>query len=193
MHALYINLDKRTDRRAEFEEECDKMKLQVERFSAMTHPVPAIGCNRSHLEIIRRAKQEGWPCVFVFEDDFTFLVSREKFDSIVASFPEDYDVVMLDYYMIQKEPYNEIFDRVLEAQSTAGYVVHSRMYDRMIATYEEGVRLYEENPGYHWLYIVDQYWKRLQPVSRWYSSRVQIGKQRPGFSDLRGQYMENVY
>jgi hypothetical protein len=145
------------------------------------------------LEVLRRAKREGWPCVFVFEDDFSFLVSRDEFDSIVASFPEDYDVVMLDYYLNRKEPYNDKFDRVLEAQSTAGYVVHSRMYDRMIATYEEGVKLYEENPEYHWLYIVDQYWKRLHPVSRWYASRVRVGIQRPGYSDLKNAYLPNEY
>ena len=193
VHVIYINLDRRTDRRREFEAECERMGITAERFSAVTHPEPGIGCTRSHLEVLRYAKRQGYPHVAIFEDDFCFLVSREELERVVTAFPDDYDVVMFDRYMIQQQPYNDMFDRVLEAQSAAGYVVHSRMYDRLIETLEEAVVLYEANPHCHWLYINDQYWKRLQPVSRWYVSRLQIGRQRPGFSDLKGRDLENIY
>lgn len=189
MYSFYINLDSRTDRRHEFESE----GIPAERFSAIRHSNPAIGCTRSHLEVIKLAKERNYPYVVVFEDDFTFSVTKDKFDSIVASCPADYDVVMLDYYILKSEPYNEDFDRVLEAQAASAYIVNARFYDTLLANYEEAVRLFEMNPEYHWLYINDQYWKHLQPLSRWYMSRVRVGRQRPGYSDLKQAVLANEY
>ncbi len=189
MHSFYINLDSRTDRRLEFEQGY----ISAERFPAVEHSVPAIGCTRSHLEVLKLARERGYPFVGVFEDDVQCLVSPETLKNVIQSFPEDYDVVMLDYYIVQSEPYNDGFDRVLEAQAGSAYVVHAKFYDTLIQNYEEAVRLFEENPEYHWLYINDQYWKRLQPVSRWYMSRIRIGRQRPGYSDLKRAVLENEY
>jgi GR25 family glycosyltransferase involved in LPS biosynthesis len=189
MNAFYINLDRRTDRRAEFEQG----SIVAERFPAIEHTVPAIGCTRSHLEVLRLARERQYPCVGVFEDDFQCLVPQDTLHTILQSFPDDYDVVMLDYYILHSEPYNDGFDRVLEAQAGSAYVVHSRFYDTLIKTYEEAVELFEQHPHCHWLYINDQYWKRLQPHSRWYMSRVRIGRQRPGYSDLKQAVLENEY
>ena len=194
MHAIYINLDRRPDRRAEIEAELSRTSLVYERFTAVDRPDnPPIGCTQSHLGALKLAREKGYESVILFEDDFQFLVDPTVFEGILASLPDLYDVVMLDYYIIHSEPYNENFNRILEAQSAGGYIVHSRMYDRLIETYEEAVALFEANPHCHWLYINDQYWKRLQPVSHWYSTRIQTGRQRPGYSDLKYRVLENVY
>lgn len=194
MHAFYINLERRADRRQDIESELKKTSLVYERFPAVSRPDnPAIGCTLSHLEALKLARDRKYDSVLIFEDDFQFLVDPATFDFLLASLPDPYDVVMLDYYIIHSEPYNESFNRILEAQSAGGYIVHSRMYDRLIETYEEAVALFEANPHCHWLYINDQYWKRLQPVSHWYSTRIQMGRQRPGYSDLKHRILENVY
>jgi glycosyl transferase family 25 len=191
--AFYINLDRRVDRRTDFESECQKMNICVERFPAITHSVSPIGTTRSHLEVLKLAKQRKYESVLIFEDDFSFSMSPIEFDTLRFSVPKDYDVVMFDYSNMTSHPYNDEFVRVLEAQVASCYLVHSRMYDRLISNLEEAVCLYEANPDYHWLYINDQYWKHLQPVSNWYASRVRVGRQRPGFSDLQGRYTENDY
>lgn len=193
IYKFYINLDRRTDRRQEFEDEITKLGLEVERFPAITHTVPPIGTTRSHLEVLKLARQRNYPEVVIFEDDFSFFVSRSQWDEILASFPESYDVVMLDYYIVSSTPFNEKFDKVLDAQAASCYAVHSRFYDQIIANLERAVELYEANPHCHWLYINDQYWKHLQPHSNWYASKLRAGRQRPGFSDLKGQYLENQY
>jgi hypothetical protein len=177
------------DRRVQFEEGY----IEAERFSAIKHNVPAIGCTRSHLEVLKLARERGYLCVGVFEDDFQCLVPQETLNDVLRSFPEDYDVVMLDYYIVKSESYNDSFDRVLEAQAGSAYVVHSRFYDTLIKNYEEAVALFEQKPHCHWLYINDQYWKRLQPDSRWYMSRIRIGRQRPGYSDLKQSVLANEY
>jgi hypothetical protein len=189
--AYYINLDSRTDRREQFETECKRMELHVERFPAIVHPKGvALGCTASHLQVVKNARDRGHPCVMVFEDDFQFLVSKEEFEHVLANLPEDYDVVMLGYKATREEPYSTMFGRTLEAQAGSGYIVHQKAYDTLIARWEEGLALFEENPGHHWLYTCDQYWKALQPEMRWYHAIPRVGKQRASWSDLGNAFVE---
>lgn len=190
MHAVYINLDTRPDRRQQIEAECARLGIAAERFPACRSIGPGQGCTQSHLEVIQLARDRGYPSVLVLEDDFECIVPKETVDDIVANLPEDYDVVMLAYNLQQGEPYNERFGRVLNAQNAAGYIVHAKMYDRLIATLEDGLRQFIENPATHWLYQNDQVWKSLQPVSRWYFTCVRVGRQRPGYSDLAGAFRD---
>lgn len=189
--AVYINLDSRTDRRREFEQECQKMNLHVERFPALTDPLGGgIGCGASHLRVLKDARDRGAPYIVVFEDDFEFLVSKEQFHAVLRSLPDDYDVVLFGYNLIRGEDYNAAFGRTLEAQTTSGYIIHQKAYNALIARWEEGLALFRQNPTQHWLYILDQYWKPLQPQLRWYHTLPRVGKQRAGWSDL-GQAFVN--
>lgn len=188
---FYINLDTRTDRREQFEPECDRMNLVVERFPACRDITPAHGCSRSHLSVLKLARDRKLPAVLIFEDDFEFLVPKETVDDIFAHLPPDYDIVMLSYNLLQSEPYDDRFVRVLDAQTTSGYLVHARFYDRLIATLEEGYAMFLQHPHVHWLYTIDQFWKVLQPVSRWYATRTRIGKQRAGWSDLGQKFVDS--
>lgn len=193
MHAFYINLDSRSDRRVEIEEEFQRMNLSVERFSAIQRTPGTLGCTQSHLEVLKLARDRGYPSVLIFEDDFEFLVSPKEFEEILSKLPEEYDVVMLSYNLRQQTEYNETFGRALEVQTASGYIVHSRMYDRLIDTLQEGLVLFEQHPHVHWLYINDQYWKRLQPNSVWLYSLKRIGKQRAGYSDLGLHHVDYGY
>ena len=189
MHSLYINLDERPDRKAQFEEECRRMDLYVERFPAIrTHPGLS-GCSQSHLRVLKLARDRKYPFVMVFEDDFEFLITKEEFKEIISSLPEDYDVVMLSYNLIRSEPYNDKFGRALEVQTASGYIVHSRFYDKLIAIWEEGLSLLQEHDAYAFdsHYMNDQYWKQLQPNNNWYYSCKRVGKQRDGWSNLYEQ------
>jgi GR25 family glycosyltransferase involved in LPS biosynthesis len=173
----------------ETEEEFRKMGIEVERFPAVDYSPPTIGCNLSHIEVLKLARTRGYKSVMIFEDDFQFIVTKEEWDQLIARLPESYDVVMLSYNLIDATPYNETFDKVHGAQTTSGYIVHSRFYDTLIAKWEEGTRLFKENPEVHWVYLLDQYWKALQPMNEWYAFKTRIGIQRPSFSDLAGQFV----
>lgn len=189
MHAFYINLDRRTDRRAEVEQEFADKGLSVERFPAIEYDPGAIGCNLSHIAVLKLAKERGYESVMIFEDDFKFLVDKETWDYLIECLPESYDVVMLSYNLITSVAHDDIFDRVLEVQTTSGYIVHSRFYDKLLARWEEGARLFIESPQFDWIYLLDQYWKPLQSSAEWYAYRRRIGKQRDGFSDLAGRFV----
>jgi len=188
--SFYINLDSREDRREEFEEECKKMNLQVERFSAIKTFPGGIGCTESHLNVLKKARDLKLESVIIFEDDFQFLISREEYDQILLNLPTNYDVVMLSYNIKQSEPFNEMFGKVLEVQTTSGYIVHSRSYEKIINRVEEGLRLFKLYSSDHHSYILDQYWKPLQPISNWYYSLKRVGKQRPGFSNIMKAYID---
>ena len=140
--------------------------------------------------MIKLAREQQLPYVMVFEDDFTFLATKGEFSAVLASLPEDYDVVMFGYNLIREEPYSTLFGRTLEAQAGSGYMVHQRAYDRLIACWEQSMLNFEENPHQHWLYICDQSWKSLQPTMRWYHAIPRVGKQRASWSDLAQTYVD---
>jgi len=188
--AFYINLDRRTDRRAEVEQEFADKGLVVERFPAVEYNPPSIGCNLSHIEVLKLARARGYESVMIFEDDFKFVVSKEEWMQLIARLPKSYDVVMMGYNKIEPTPYDDTFVRVHGAQTTSGYIVHSRFYDKLIARWEEGAELFKQNPHLDWVYLLDQYWKPLQRMFEWYAFKTRIGVQRPGFSDLAGQFVE---
>jgi hypothetical protein len=41
-------------------------------------------------------------------------------------------------------------------------------------------------------FCVDQYWKRLQPISNWFVFEPKLGKQRESFSDIQGGFVKMI-
>lgn len=192
MHSFYINLDERADRKAEFEYECTRMNLTVERFPAIRTFPGLSGCSQSHLNVLKLARERQYSEVTIFEDDFKFLITKDAFQTILLSLPENYDVVMIGYNLIQSTPHNKLFGKALEIQTTSGYIVHSRFYDTLIARWEEALNLLHEHDrhSYDSKFMLDQYWKPLQPVSNWYYTLDRVGRQRGSWSNLYERYVD---
>lgn len=182
MHAFYINLDHRTDRRAEIEKELADKGIQSERVAAYKTTPGCIGCSLSHIAALKRARERGYESVMIFEDDFMFLVSKEEWDQLIARLPASYDVVKLSYNLLQWSDHDDTFNRIHDVQAASGYIVHSRFYDTLIANAEVATQLLVET-GAHWLYAYDMQWKVLQPTHEWFAYKTRIGKQRDGISD----------
>ena len=192
VRGFYINLNRRADRRKDFEKECEQIGISVERFPAVEHSLGGYGCLQSHIQVLKLARERGYPIVTIFEDDFQFLVSRNEFESILASIPTDFDVMMLSYNLLKSQPYNERFGRCLDVQTASGYVVHQRFYDKLLANLEEALDLFTKDlthTGYQ-KYAIDQYWKRLQPTSNWFYSLRRIGRQQPSYSDIENMVVD---
>ena len=182
----YINLDRRTDRRTEIEAEFAKMDISGVRFSAIATRPGIIGCGLSHLTILKEAREKKLKNVLIFEDDFEFLVDKWAFWGQIKEFYEmniEYDVLMLSYMLNKATKVNDLIQRVYDVQTTSGYIVNASMYDRLIDLYEENFPLLEST-GKHWIYAIDQIWKKLQgDASNWYAFNTRIGKQRPSMCD----------
>lgn len=181
---IYINLDKRVDRREQIESELRGYKF--ERFPAIFNEEGIVGCSYSHLGVLKLARDRGYARVLILEDDFQFLVSHEEFEEELKKLDDiEFDVCMISYNLIKSELIGCEglgLGRVIEAQTASGYIVNAHYYDTLIALYEESVKLLETTKM-HWIYANDQIWKQLQKKDRWYYFIKRIGKQRDGYSD----------
>jgi glycosyl transferase family 25 len=190
---IYINLDKRTGRKREMEEELRSHGLEAERFPAHYNELGIAGCTHSHLDVLKLAKERDYPNVLILEDDFEFLVSKEEFEQeLSALFAEapKFDVCMLSYNLIDSEEIPQTpFRRVLEAQTASGYIVNRHYYDELIQLYERVLPLLIQTVE-HWNYANDQAWKPLQRRDQWICFSKRLGKQRAGFSDNAGIYRD---
>jgi glycosyl transferase family 25 len=185
-HIYYINLDRRPDRRAHIEEELARMDLTATRFPAIEYTPGHVGCFKSHLAVLKLAKEHDFENVLILEDDFQFLVTKDEFYAELRAFFESgmpYDVLMLSYNLKIGEPCNETVGYVKEAITASGYIVHRRFYDKLIELYEWSLP-YLIGIQKHWLYMNDAVWIRLQPQSEWFYFMKRIGHQRPSYSDL---------
>jgi hypothetical protein len=86
---------------------------------------------------------------------------------------------MLSYNLIKYKTNDEhtFLHNVLEAQSTSGYIVNENMYDILIELYTWALPLLNST-RYHWISSLDQIWKLLQPIKKWYCFSERLGKQR---------------
>jgi len=184
---IYINLQKRPDRRNEIETELTNFGLVGERFEAINvDDFGIVGCMKSHLSVLKLAKLNGYKNILILEDDFMFTVSKESFESSLSLFFEfkpTFDVCMLSYGLPKCEETEEASIRkVLTAQTASGYIVNKNYYDKLIELYEWASPLLEQTRQ-HWIYANDQIWKQLQEKDNWYLFTERIGKQRPGYSN----------
>jgi GR25 family glycosyltransferase involved in LPS biosynthesis len=185
---FYINLDKRKDRRVEIEYELKRMNLNAERFSAVEYAPPngIVGCGKSHLQVIKTAKERGYKNVLVLEDDFIFTVSKQEFEDHLTKILDpsiDFDVCFISYNLLEeRESDIPFFKRASFSNTASGYIVKSHYFDAIINLYEWALPLLEST-GHHWIYANDQVWRELQEKDKWYCMVPRLGVQSDGFSD----------
>jgi len=182
----YINLNRRTDRRTQIENEMSRMGLIAERIPASEQYNPVAGCLISHLTALKKARAEGYENVLIFEDDFIFLVDRNELEQQMKKFFSlniPWDVLMLSYNLRKSEPYNDLVCYGRDVQTASGYLVNRRFYDKLIANLEWALP-YLLITGNIYLYCSDHCWKLLQPSSEWFCFNKRLGKQRASYSDL---------
>jgi GR25 family glycosyltransferase involved in LPS biosynthesis len=187
---FYINLDHRTDRKCEIEGELNSMGLPYERFAAIRHEtIGGVGCGRSHVGVLKLAKERGYKRIMVLEDDFMF--TSNPHDALSKLDDVSFDVCLLSYNLFQSSESTEypFLHRVHEAQTTSGYIINAHYYDALIAVFEDAIPKFEQT-NHHWLYAIDVAWKVLQRRDTWYCFSPRIGKQRPSYSDCGNCYSE---
>lgn len=193
---VYINLDKRPDRKQSIESQLGEYTLldKSERFAAIDYPKFGIyGCGMSHLSVIKDAKKNGYKNVLILEDDFVFLVEPAVFESELAQFFDaniEFDICMISYVLIRGTTVSEhpFITRIQEAQTASGYIVNSSYYDTMIALYEDAMPKLLSTRR-HWEYANDQIWKKLQIQDNWFCFKTRIGKQMDGYSNNANAFM----
>jgi len=183
----YINLEHRKDRKDQIEAELHKMGIEnFKRFPAVKEEFGALGCLKSHLNLLKEAKDKKFKNILILEDDFEFLLSKEDFWKLMESVKDlDYDVLLFGYNNgnLKSEKVNDVYSKVLEAQTTSAYLVNEKFYDTFIKTFEECLKQLVKTQDIY-KYPADQCWKTIQPQNKWYVFHTRVGKQRKSFSNV---------
>ena len=141
-----INLDRRPEKWQRMQRAFAASGIDsVQRFSAIdgnsvvlpddwVHTAGAYGCLRSHVEVVREARNTGASSVLIFEDDAVFESQiNDKFSSYIAELPDDWD--MLFFGALHKdEPVkiSEHIGRITKANSTFAYAIRNTVFDAFI-------------------------------------------------------------
>ena len=195
----YINIDYRTDRKEHFLNEMKKMQVPESKIIR----IPAVhlkdrgdlGCTKSHIRAMETFLKTNFQHYLVFEDDFEFDCTLETLNTCFYNFFKnkiDYDVCMLASNTIDTKPTKYPFLRkIISAQTTSGFMVSRKFVPRLLENFIEGSVLIErsydteeKSIDIQGKYNCDQWWKRLQPISKWYEFYPVLGKQYGSKSDV---------
>jgi GR25 family glycosyltransferase involved in LPS biosynthesis len=193
-HKFCINLDHRTDRWAECQEEFTKHNIEnVTRLSAtygnpdglphnmMREPILTnIGVTLSHLRILQYAKENNLDSVVIFEDDVVFVDDfNDKFNSFFPQIPNDWDMIYFSgTHLGGLESISENVWRTFGTWTTHSYIINKSVYDLFI----EKFSLLED--------VVDVTYAQKHPYIKSYMFLPHITYQRAGISDIQGTYVD---
>ena len=185
---LYINLDRRSDRKKSVESELEKVGFQnYKRFSAFDiKENPRLGCSSSHLHCIQYAKKNNWDMVMIVEDDIIFEnidLFKKQLEMFLNSNIQ-WDMLLLAGNNC--EPYEKVAPYALKihnCQTTTGYIVKSHYYDTLTDNIRDGMkRLYQSKGADD--NTIDMEWKVLQNIDNWYLLWPPFIFQKDDYSDI---------
>ncbi len=191
----YINLDHRTDRRKEFENEIQKLASleKVERIQAIHKPeLGCLGCTLSHVKTLETFLKSEYKTCLVFEDDFAFNQDMNYCNFLLKHLftsKKEFDMVMLGGKILNhRETDSPFLHQVLDAQTSSAYLITKDFAKTLHRNLSEGAQLleqwFQEHKDKKHEYCLDIYWKQLQPHHKWFVFHPKMGIQREGFSDI---------
>ncbi len=181
---FYINLDIRKEKDTITKSELKKLGIKKpNRFSAIAHNIPLIGCARSHMECINKAKELGWDYVLIFEDDIKIESNKKLIQKVNKFIKYDFDVLYLGCWnYVPPITMEKDLSKVVKAVCNHAYIVKSHYYDTFIKNLSDGIKLKLSDPN-NGDYNIDEYHHILQQVDKWMCITPIHITQRDGYSD----------
>ena len=179
---IYINLDQDIEKKNVMENQLRYFGVPFERFSAIHHTEEGwLGCTKSHLSVLKMAREKKYKNILIFEDDFLFTTTRKEFEEALSNLftkVSDFDVCMLAYNLQQYEIHKEhpFLLTNVQAQTSSAYIVQESLYNDLILLLENAGFLLEKTKQ-HWIFTIDQVWKPMQLAKKWYCMNPRLGKQ----------------
>jgi GR25 family glycosyltransferase involved in LPS biosynthesis len=195
---LYINLEKRDDRKQHFLQEIQKIcndPSKIVRVDAVYDTFGAIGCTKSHIKALELfLTNDAWNTCAIFEDDFTFYnESVEKNNATLRGFFEgglSWEVLLLATNQPKEKPLPTEIEgvyKVLYTQTASGYILHKESARTMCSLFKESLQLLEVSKSVHY-HAHDMYWNTAG--LQWYCFQPNIGYQYAGMSDIEHTFVE---
>jgi len=202
---ICINLDRRSDRWMEVQQQFKKAGISVERYSAIdgnpmswnhvrnkANPLGTedikfrgvAGCMASHVNIWKMAKEKGWKNVLIVEDDCDFVHEvQERFTERINQVPLNWDLLYLGgIHETRGGLYipDKISQHIVKAKrmiTTTCYAIKDTCYDLAINT------VLADEPWFHT--AVDGYLGAyVQSECNTYAFQPPLAWQRASFSDI---------
>jgi hypothetical protein len=196
---IYINLEKRVDRREHIENEIRKIDptlSKTHRFNAEYIPENgALGCSVSHIRVLEMCfEHPEWERCLILEDDFTFSSSdpiecNDQLIELSTSHPQ-FDVLLLAYGIDDFVSYTTDLPHILRvhsSQTTSGYIIHKNYMGILLNNFRLSSDILRNRGRCH-EGCLDQYWKRLMPYGNWYAYHKRIGYQYANHSDIENRH-----
>lgn len=185
---FYINLDHRTDRKEQCEEELKKLDVEPNRFSAIQNNIGAIGCTKSHIALIKRAIENDWDYVCIFEDDIVIKRVGLLIKRVKKLLNNDFDVLMLSGNNVGSYEEHDDYIRVSQCFTTGAYIIKKHYYQTWLKNLEESLELLEKTGDNR--YCCDMYNHRLQQQDQWWLITPICVYQRADYSDIENKYVD---
>ena len=198
---IYINLDRRGDRKARVEQELARMDLVFVRFPAVdgrllgldgqnTLEASSLACAMSHRAVLRSEESHWAQATMVVEDDLVFVCSQEELRGLMEDFLLDDRVDVLciaNNTPGQPRPISKRLAISRHVSTTACYVVKERARHLLAQSFHESVELLLEGESVQRASI-DQHWKKLQRNRLVFAvPRRRIAVQGRSYSDITGK------
>ena len=181
---FYINLENRPERNLYTIVELKKLGIKKpNRFNAVSHNIPLVGCAMSHIACLEKAKELNWDYVIIFEDDIKIEGKQKIIEKFNKFIKYDFDVLYLGCWNYVKPIQIERdLAKVVKASCLHAYIVKSHYYDTLIDRLKESIDLKLKDPN-NGKYNNDEWIGELQLKDRWYCITPVHITQKDGYSD----------
>ena len=189
-NVFYINLDSRTDRKKQVENELKNLQWDFTRFKAIKNKNGRVGCSMSHLKLLQMAKETNLEYIVILEDDIQFLKPKyyaNKLKKYMDTNPQ-FDVFLIAGNL--RNPIHKLEGDIYQIKkcwTTTGYIVKKHYYDKLIDNIHNGILELIKTPEKHHLYAIDANWQKLQQKDMWTMILPRTVTQRPDYSDIENR------
>lgn len=202
----YINLDKRTDRKVNIE---NQIRNNLDTELKKTKRIPgiiysdkfinnhkrnkgSIGCSLSHIAALKDAKENKYQNIMILEDDFEFKIEKEELNKKLEYFFEnirDYNLLLLETYGAYKvfpTKFKDIF-KIENSFCLGCYVVSYNFLDCFIEHNEKTVKKVINGDTSQYIDIAWRVFQGNEPNKKVYTfntNSFKVGYQSGGYSDI---------
>jgi GR25 family glycosyltransferase involved in LPS biosynthesis len=185
----FINLDHRIDRKEHIEKlltDSDLIDISERVPAIYNKSLPHAGCVLSHILTIEKFIESNEQYCLILEDDFiTDNINTLKIDINKLFIDKiDFDIVQLAGNHIQLHDCEHTYlKKVTDSQTTSAYIISKNFANTLLNNFRESYKLISDFGRRH-EYCLDIYWKKLQPISKWYCYLPALGYQMDSYSDI---------
>lgn len=196
--AYCINLDRRPDRLSEVTKELNRVNIPFERFSATDGQTLPGGYNKtykgeiggtiSHLNVLKKAKEENLSNVLILEDDVEFISNfNDIFQQRMKFVPDNWEMLFFGgNHVGGLSIINPFVAKMNKSYAIHAYAVKNIVFDIIIDHLERSVdRVLGTSEMLKPSVAADYYLAMLHSGTNSYCFKPPLAHQKPGFSDLQ--------